>query len=285
MPKISVLMPIYKTREQYLREAIESILNQTFTDFEFLILDDCPEDSRKGIVMSYNDKRIKYMQNEQNLGISVSRNKLIELAQGEYLAVVDHDDISLPERFAKEVQYLDSHPKVGVVSGQLYNIISKTKTQNPIESHYIKLALMRVCAISHPASMIRKSVLLDNNIRYEEEYTPSEDYALWCRLLSYTEFYNFPDVLLQYRDHKENTSHLQSDKMKKATTAIWALTENENSSLYKEFLLQAKQKLQIKLFGSIPIFSIVKQGNRVKYYLFEKIPLFSTKKVIKLKEK
>ena len=94
MTKVSVLMPVYKTNEQYLREAIASILNQTFTDFEFLILDDCPNDTRERIVKPYEDKRIKYSINEKNLGISASRNKLIEMAQGEYLAIFDHDDIS-----------------------------------------------------------------------------------------------------------------------------------------------------------------------------------------------
>ena len=114
MPKVSVLMPIYKTKEEYLREAIESILNQSFTDFEFLILDDCPENSREEIVKSYSDGRIKYLKNEKNLGITPSRNKLIEMAKGEYLAVMDHDDISLPARFEKQVQYLDEHQYIGV---------------------------------------------------------------------------------------------------------------------------------------------------------------------------
>lgn len=80
MPKISVLMPVYNTNEAYLREAIDSILNQTFSDFEFLILDDCPNDNREHIVTSYNDKRIVYLKNDKNLGISSSRNKLIDMA-------------------------------------------------------------------------------------------------------------------------------------------------------------------------------------------------------------
>ncbi|MBR4927772.1 MAG: glycosyltransferase, partial [Alphaproteobacteria bacterium] len=106
--KVSVLMPIYRTQESYLRTAIESILNQTYWDYEFLILDDCPEDDREDIVKSYNDPRIVYMRNDKNLGITRSRNKLIELAKGDYLATMDHDDISLPTRFEKQVVYLDT---------------------------------------------------------------------------------------------------------------------------------------------------------------------------------
>ena len=116
MPQISVIMPIYNTNPDHLRQAVVSILTQTFTDFEFLILDDCPNDSREEIVKSYHDPRIVYFQNERNLGITPSRNKLIEMAKGEYLAVMDHDDISLPTRFEKQVVYLDAHKNVGVVS-------------------------------------------------------------------------------------------------------------------------------------------------------------------------
>ena len=285
MPKISVLMPVYKTPEKYLREAIESILNQTFSDFEFLILDDCPQDNRKDIVLSYKDERIKYFENEQNMGISASRNKLIDLAKGEYLAVMDHDDISILDRFAKEVKYLDGNPNIGVVSGKARCIVSKKITQNPTDNAEIKLALMRVSVVTHPAAMIRKSVLLDNNIRYEEQYSPAEDYALWCRLIPYTDFHNLEDILLLYRDHAQNTSHLQSAKMKKATSSIWAFVENDNPVLYKDFLQKARQKSYVRLFGLIPFLSVIKQGDYSKFYLFEKIPLLSIKQTYKLKGK
>lgn len=285
MPKVSVLMPVYKTDECYLREAIESILNQTYTDFEFLILDDCPEDTREKVVKSYKDKRIKYIKNEQNLGITLSRNKLIDMAKGEYLAVFDHDDISLPERFAKQVAYLDEHQDVGVVSCRVKTMIRGKTSKNPTNDADIRLALMRTCALTHPASMIRKSVLTDNNIRYEEKFSPSEDYALWCRLIPFTKFYNINEVLFHYRDHAENTSHKQNNKMHNASLAIWSFVKNDNPALYNEFLLKAKHTTRIKLFGLIPFLTIIKQTNRTKFYLFEKIPLFASKSVIKLQEK
>lgn len=286
MPKVSVLMPVYKTNEKYLRDAIESILNQTFEDFEFLILDDCPEDDREEIVKSYQDERIKYYKNEKNLGITPSRNKLIDMAKGEYLAVFDHDDISLPERLEKEVSYLDEHPECGVVGCKTQRMSNGKQSQNPTNDHEIKLALMRVCAIAHPCSMIRKSFLTENNIRYEEEFSPSEDYALWCRLIPYTKFHNLNDeVLFLYRDHAENTSHKQEDKMHKATLSIWAFVKAENPALYEEFLLKAKHTTRIRLFGFIPLFTIIKQANRTKVFLFEKIPLFASKSSIKLQDK
>lgn len=285
MPKVSVLMPVYKTNEKYLREAISSILNQTFTDFEFLILDDCPEDTREEIVKSYKDKRIKYFKNEQNLGITPSRNKLIDMAKGEYLAVFDHDDISLPTRFEKQVAYLDEYQDVGVVSCKIKNMIRGTTSKNPTDDADIRLALMRTCALTHPASMIRKSVLIENNIRYEEEFSPSEDYALWCRLIPFTKFHNINEVLFHYRDHVENTSHKQNNKMHQASLAIWSFVKNDNPALYNEFLLKAKHTTRIKLFGFIPFLTITKQANKTKVCLFEKIPLFASKSVIKLQEK
>lgn len=285
MPKVSVLMPIYKTKEEYLREAIESILSQTFTDFEFLILDDCPEDDRESVVKSYKDKRIKYVKNEKNLGITPSRNKLIDMSKGEYLAVFDHDDISLPTRFEKQVQYLDKHEDVGVVSSNVKSLIRGRVSTNPIDDFSIKMALIRTCAMTHPASMIRKSVLINNNIRYEERFSPAEDYALWCRLIPFTNFYNIPEVLFHYRDHAENTSHKQKDKMQQATLSIWSFVKVENPALYEEFLLKAKRTKRTKLLGFIPFLTTITQANRTRTYLFEKIPLLTTKEVIKLKGK
>ena len=219
-PKVSVLMPVYKTPENYLREAVESILNQTYTDFEFLILDDCPDKPVEQIVKSYKDKRIKYTKNPKNLGISDSRNKLIDMAQGEYLAVMDHDDVSLPERFAKQVAFLDSHKEIGVV-GTWYERFpdSKIKKRYVIDSQ-IKRDLMYNCSILHPSSMIRKSVLLQNNIRYKAEFSPAEDYALWIQLIGKTKFANIPEVLQKYRNYANNTSKTQARKMREATIKI-----------------------------------------------------------------
>lgn len=171
--------------------------------------------------------RIRYSRNPVNLGISASRNLLIDMARGEYLAVMDHDDISLPERLEKETAYLDSHPEVGVVSGRVLKIPQNKVSHNPETSHAIKLSLMTVCALTHPAAMIRKSVLQQHHIRYEEEFSPAEDYALWCRLLPHTAFYNLPDILLHYRWHESNTSIVQNQKMHNASYAVRAMVQAE----------------------------------------------------------
>lgn len=133
MPCVSVLTPIYNSNPSHLKECIESILNQTFSDFEFIILNDSPENNELDkIVESYKDKRIKYFKNDKNLGISRSRNKLIDLAQGEYIAIFDHDDISLPTRLEKQVRFLDENLDVGLVGSWL------EKFENPMGGGQIK---------------------------------------------------------------------------------------------------------------------------------------------------
>ena len=192
MPRVSVLTPIYNTNPEHLRMAIESILNQTFTDFEFLILNDSPDNTElDDIVKSYSDKRIKYVKNERNLGISESRNKLLDMARGEYIAVFDHDDISVTNRLEQEVNFLDDNPSIGVVSSFMELFGEKNGIRKyPKYDADIKMWMTDNCSVSHTASMIRKSVLDETGIRYEEYYSPAEDYRLFARLMEHTKFYN-----------------------------------------------------------------------------------------------
>ena len=176
MPKVSVLTPLYRPPEDYLREMMESVLHQTFSDFEFILLNDCPEDTATDeIVASYGDERIVYLKNETNLGIAASRNLLIEKAKGEYLAVVDHDDVSLETRLQKEVKFLDEHPNCGVVSSWYQKMYGKRNLvrKRPETNAEIVAAMSEGCAVIHPAAMIRKSVLNQFHIRYEPEFSPA----------------------------------------------------------------------------------------------------------------
>ena len=281
MSKVSVLMPVYKTPEKFLRKAIESILAQTFTDFEFLILDDCPADDREQVVKSYDDRRIKYAKNAQNMGISASRNKLIDMAQGEYLAIFDHDDISLPERLEKEVAYLDAHPKCGVVSCAKKNIRGEKITVYPENNAEITRQLFVSCCVIHSASMVRKSVLEANNICYEEEYSPAEDYAMYCRLIGKTEFHNLPEVLFHYRNFAGNTTHLQKQKMDDKTIQIQNFVRREHPLLWEKILPDVEQISRVKFLG-IKIMKIVRRGEITKGYLFGKLPFYTTKTKEKL---
>ena len=123
-PRVSVVMGAYNG-ERFLRPAIESILNQTFRDFELIVIDDCSTDATPRILREFKDDRMRVVRNERNLGIAKTLNKGIAIARGEYVALQDHDDLSQPDRFSKQVAFLETHPRVGMV-GSRVNLIDES---------------------------------------------------------------------------------------------------------------------------------------------------------------
>ena len=202
--------------------------------------------------------------------LSTLKTKKIWVAKGEYIAIFDHDDISLPQRLEKQVEFLDKNPKIGVVGSNIIKYSNKKKTNNPENNLDIKINLVaRGCIILHSTVMIRKSILLNNNIKWEEEYSPCEDYMLFANLIDKTMFYNIQEPLLIYRDHENNTTHNQSKIMEDKDSLI-------KNFLYKKFPYYASfpsNSSSINLFGFIPILKKEKKGNRIKYLLFGKIPI------------
>ena len=267
--KVSVLTPIYKTDERFLREMIESVLGQTFGDFEFLLLDDCPEDRREAVVRSYDDPRIVYLGNERNLGIAASRNKLIDLAKGEYLAILDHDDVCRPERFAKEVAYLDAHPACGVVSGWTKPTCGGVNAY-PEDDHAIKVAMMAGISMWHPAAMVRRSAL--GELRYEADFTPVEDYMLWMRLSSRTVFHNLQEVLIDYRWHESNTSVVRKRELDAQDLRVKAWAKVNLPELYAEYELSRRTERRVRLLG-LPVLKVLTDRRETSVRLFGGIPL------------
>lgn len=274
MPTVSVLTPVYNTNHEHLRQCIESILNQTYTDFEFIILNDSPENTElEKLILSYKDKRIRYVKNDKNIGISRSRNKLIELARGKYIAIFDHDDISHKTRLEKQVKFLDENPYVGVVGAWAHwfgaqDFIRK----NPEYDTDIKIRLTDVCAIMHTTAIIRKSVLIENDVRYEEQYTPAEDYRLWGQLMQYTDFHNIQEVLVEYRCDKNNASH----RMKTRQTIVHESIKIQICNKYPMYRLAFERQLRrirVRLFGKIPLIKIKNKWA----LLFDCIPLVKIK--------
>ena len=275
MPKVSVLTSCYNSNAEYLKAHIESILNQTYQDFEYILLNDSPENKEiETIIKSYNDKRIIYVENEKNLGIAESRNRLFKLSKGEYIANCDHDDVSFSYRLEKEVDYLDKNPDTGVVSGNfIINFNNKSISHYPQTDYDIKTNLVvRGCVVLHPASMIRKSVLIENNIKWEKEYEPADDYRLWSRLIDKTEFYNLPEPLVVYRVHENNTTKSTYNRMLERETRI-------KNYLYRRYPYTAQlssKEAWIKLFGFIPFIKKKIYGNNKKYMLFGFITLLKS---------
>ena len=233
--RVSVLVPVYRTNPGVLRETIASVLAQTFRDFELILLDDCPADPRADVVRSFADERIRYEVNPQNLGISATRNRLMDLARGEYWAVLDHDDVCRADRLAQEVVWLDAHPDCGVVSSWTREIPSGRIVERPVEDADIRVLLMGGCVIAHSASMLRASVLKEHGVRYEAEFSPSEDYRLYLRLLDKTTFHAIPEPLLDYRIHEGNTTQAQSDKMWRTAEAAQAAAKASFPALFSQY--------------------------------------------------
>lgn len=281
MPKVSALMPVYNSNLAYLKETIESVLNQTFSDFEFLILNDSPQNLElENFILEYakKDERIKYFKNPRNLGISPSRNKLIDLAQGEFLAVIDHDDISVKERFEKEVAFLEANEEVGVVGGGIELMSSKKSEFLPTKSVAIKLRLMHKYAFLHPTTMMRKSILQENQISYNALYSPCEDYKLHCDLIDKTEFANLDEVMIEYRDF-ENTSSKNEKLMQMITRLIVQENKQKYPNLYNANCDTKKDNKEttISLFG-IPVLKILKTDKITRVRLFKKLQILKITK-------
>jgi len=223
-PKVSVLMPNYNC-EKYLPEAIESILNQSFTDFEFIIVDDGSSDRSWEIIQEYaaRDKRIVAVKNKENLKICKTLNKGIELAKWEYIARMDSDDISVVDRFTKQVIFLDNNPEVWIVWGTM-KIINEDwektweRSYNLTDTE-IRSKLFRYSPFCHPVVMIRKSVL-EKSWWYDDSLVYSEDYDLYFRLWMYWNFANLPDTLIHYRMFSWNSTTKKLKQMERWTIYI-----------------------------------------------------------------
>lgn len=210
-PVISVLMPVYNC-ELYVEAAVNSILNQTFGDFELIIIDDCSTDSTPEIIKQYNDQRINFIVKPKNTGYTDSLNHGISIAKGKYIARMDGDDISLTERFERQVEFMEGNPQV-ICCGTGYREISgNLEMHHPIKHEDIVLKIIDHCPMAHPTIMIRKDVLDTNNIRYDRTYEPAEDYKMWSDLVFFGQFANLDQVLLLYRVHQSQTSNKRKDE-------------------------------------------------------------------------
>lgn len=219
-PMVSVVMPVYNG-SKYLKEAIDSILNQTFTDFELIIVNDGSTDDSEDIILSYNDHRICYLKNERNSGICITLNKGLDNARGKYIARMDCDDISMPERLVKQVDYLEHHQDVGALGTDVVTFgdgYADRYFDFVHDSNGCKAGLLFATCFAHPAVMLRASVINEHNLRYDDEYRGLEDYELWYRISQYTNMNNLPEALLKYRLHKaqltQNVTKTVSDKEK-----------------------------------------------------------------------
>jgi len=281
-PLVTVLMPVYNA-EPFLAEAIESILNQTFTDFEFLIINDGSTDNSLSIIESYNDKRIKLVNNETNIKLIATLNKGIEMAHGKYIARMDADDISRPERIEKQVKFMEEHPEVGLC-GTFIHVFGTKNYDIRFGSWHekIKFRLFFDTHFPHPTALIRTSVLKEHHLRFDPAYLHAEDFALWNVMADVTELKIIQEVLLNKRCHESQISnkytdiqHLTSSKIRRELMQKMGYNANDNEiSNYDKFLFKIYPSDKENLFILLDFFNhLIRANQNTKIYnkkLFEK---------------
>ncbi|MDT8443887.1 MAG: glycosyltransferase family 2 protein [Desulfuromonadales bacterium] len=207
---LTVLMPVYNAGP-FLREAIDSILGQTFQNFEFLIINDGSTDDSVEIIKSFDDPRIRLVHNERNLGLIATLNKGLDLVNTRYLARMDADDISLPQRFEKQLQAIQAESNI-IACGTAYQ---KFGAQNHVlsfpESHEeIYCGLLFTPTLAHAAIMFDMEMVNGEGYRFDPDYAHAEDYEFWTRLGLKYRLANLPEVLYRYRMHSSQVSYVHS---------------------------------------------------------------------------
>jgi glycosyltransferase involved in cell wall biosynthesis len=218
-PKVTVLMPVYNGA-RFLAEAMESILGQTFADFEFLIINDGSTDDSLEIIHSFQDLRINQVNNGRNMGLIYTLNRGIDLAQGEYIARMDCDDISLPKRLERQVAFMDQHPEMGVCGTWAEFVNPPGGYWFPSDHESIVAGLQFTCWLVHPSIIFRASILREHHLYYNPAYQHAEDLDLWFRMSKVTRLANVPEVLLKYRIHPDQISQKFSSEQQATAAQI-----------------------------------------------------------------
>lgn len=220
-PLVSIIIPVYNS-QLYIYECIKSIVDQTYSNLEILIINDGCSDDSILIVKSFSDNRIKIIENESNLGLATSVNKAIDLSQGSFIARMDADDIAVNSRIERQVNFLINNPDVSILGTAMQSIGNSNYLHQFPQTHQSCKAhlLFNVC-FGHPTVMFRKSVFNSPENYYLDELQQySEEYELWCRLVDKVSFANLPETLLYYRTFDDNTKKEATQKRKNNSFAI-----------------------------------------------------------------
>ncbi len=227
MPRVSVHMPVFNA-EPFLAEAVESILAQTMPDFEFIVIDDGSTDGSAALLDDFaaRDSRIRLVR-RPNRGITATRNEALDLAQAEYFAVMDADDVALPERLQRQVDYLDAHPECVAVGSTVLLIDAEGAPIRRLseETEHVDIDALHLAGrggiITHPASMMRRAALVEIG-GYRAQFQTAEDLDVFLRLAERGRLANLPEVLLHYRQHAASTCHTRRVRVRQDNRAVVA---------------------------------------------------------------
>ncbi len=215
MIQISVVMPTYNTPVDILREAVESILWQTFRDFEFIIIDDGSTNDSVDYLNRLEDKRIRLIRNPENIGITKSLNIGFKAAHGQYIARMDADDISFPERFEKQLAFMEAHPDV-IVCGTNVEFFGFESFVPKRQIHDMKTYRINLLFYNpgpmHPTVFFNRALLERYQITYDENLIYAQDYGIWTEIAACGKISILPEVLLKYRIHAQQVSIKMREK-------------------------------------------------------------------------
>lgn len=254
MPKVTILIPFYN-RAAYLHAAIESVLCQTFTDFELLLIDDGSTDDSADVVAGFHDPRIRLLRNETNLGIPATRNRGVAEARGEYLAFLDSDDIALPQRLARQVAFMDKHPEYAATGAWIEWIDTCGTRSGRIKRRSLSPDLIRAerlfrAGLENSTAIARTQILRE--YPYREDFAVGEDYDLWSRIAERHELAALPQVLVYRREHEQRVTHDERDNSKTWQLQIFAWQLEKlgvsftQQDLERHHLLRRMQKLDFR---------------------------------------
>ena len=258
-PLVTVLIPVYNAGE-YLKESIESILAQTYEDFELIIINDGSTDSSQQVIDLFNDHRIISKTNPSNIGLVGTLNKGIDLAKGKYIVRMDQDDISTPDRLVEQVQFMESNPEIGLAGTLLETIGNRNEKVNFLCSdEEIRFRLLFSTYIRHPSVIIRKKVLDDYHLKYRPEFPHVEDHDLWVRMAEHCQLAIMPKVLLKYRVHDNNTvateqktqSIVETKIRKRQLEQMGINISDSEMDLFNKFVCTIKLETNQYLRGSV----------------------------------
>ncbi len=256
LEKISVIMPTYNTSVLILKEAVESILKQTFHDFEFIIIDDGSTNEACNYLESLNDRRIRLIRNKSNIGITKSLNIGLKEAKGKYIARMDADDIALPTRFEKQYAFMEQHPDV-IVLGTNYEKFGcksyKSSAKSVDQELYRVRLLFENPGPKHPTAFFNHEVFLTYQIQYDESLHYAQDYALWTNVIHYGKIEVLQDNLLLYREHIDQISQDHREEQltcanlirnKQIRVLVENVTENE-LTLHNKYCVSQYENLYL----------------------------------------
>ena len=210
-PRISIVLPLYNGAS-YIQETMDSLLEQSFSDFELIVVDDASTDDSGKKVLRYRDSRIRYERNTHNLGMAHTRNRGLKLARGDVVVMSDQDDISMPDRLLLQYQYLHDHPECMLVGGWSRHFGGARGIYRYVTDYAkIRMRMLGDSQFSHPSVAFRRKLVVEHGLRYEQDYAPADDYRLLAQITARFPVANIPHEIIRYRVHDRQHSQTSAD--------------------------------------------------------------------------